>query len=327
MKIALCSSCIELAINDKFEYRTSVLNQIINSANNITILNDSEGKVLDSYQNIVTNENYELIAYWMETLNKQKKIKKVKIINNYSENIYINTLANYSLARRLLTNNEDNYEEFGEEIMKFNIELFDRHGSKSLVNNTASHSTKNLLESILEQLCILMGRSFVYKVEDFHTAELCTGLQTLGFDVYNTNKGVSDGKKAEGELDLYVQKNRLPISVIEALRESSCGMGNTNISTHLNKLLNNYDCWGLYENFLIVYYEGKNLKDFWSKYIKYMKEINSNNNFSDAIPQKEFTDITSDITEYADIKIGKGIYDRNGSDVNVYHIVCDFSVD
>ncbi len=92
--------------------------------------------------------------------------------------------------------------------------------------------------------------------------------------IYNlrdqTRCGISENGEQAGELDLELEDDYGAYAKIEAIRLSS--VDKNKIGKHINKLLYNYNMVGCRNLFLLVYYTGKNLTGFWTKYIAYIKE-------------------------------------------------------
>jgi hypothetical protein len=98
-------------------------------------------------------------------------------------------------------------------------------------------------------------------------------LQTRGFRVKDqTLSGSAASGTGLGELDIKVedQKGR-PVSIIEAMKLDSCKT--TVIDSHIMKLLRNYDCSGLKENYILVYGEVTDFEGLCKKYRDHLKHI------------------------------------------------------
>ena len=62
-----------------------------------------------------------------------------------------------------------------------------------------------------------------------------------------------------------------PVSIIEAMRLDSCKT--IVIDSHILKLLRNYDCSGLKENYILVYGEAPDFEGFCKKYRAHLDHI------------------------------------------------------
>lgn len=93
-----------------------------------------------------------------------------------------------------------------------------------------------------------------------------------------TLRGESNGGKKSGELDIYIEKNGCPMSVIEALIVNC--VDKKYISMHINKIWK-YDTAGNKENYLIIYYTGTNLSKFILKYKEFIATEHFDNKIYD----------------------------------------------
>ncbi|NJO92926.1 MAG: hypothetical protein HC831_31140 [Chloroflexia bacterium] len=127
------------------------------------------------------------------------------------------------------------------------------------------------------------------KIEDLYNDDFTHYLRDLGYiatDQTRTGKALC----TVGEVDIMIRKeNGTPVSIIEAFRLSSCGTDNTVISSHLNKLLHDYDSAGLKRNFVIIYAEAANYNTLWNNYILYITDLNSKKEFTGKNKLKSFT--------------------------------------
>lgn len=118
-----------------------------------------------------------------------------------------------------------------------------------------------------------------------------------------------------GEIDIFIHnKDNTPLSIIEALNLDS--LRKEYWALHIDKLFT-YDTTGLRVNYLIVYYTGKNLSVFWTKYKKHIQA----HNYQYA---NTLFEIVSSIN-YTDIKAARMKHLRSGEDVFVYHIVVNMA--
>ena len=98
-------------------------------------------------------------------------------------------------------------------------------------------------------------------------------LGTRGFRVKDqTLSGSSETGAGIGELDIKIEdETGRAVSIIEALNLDSCETGK--IHRHVRKLLINYDCSGLKENYILVYSSAKDFEGLCRKYREHLEHI------------------------------------------------------
>ena len=127
-----------------------------------------------------------------------------------------------------------------------------------------------------------------------------------------TRQGMSESGKGKGEVDFLLNSdNNMPIAIMEALKANS--LNKEYIDAHIDKVLTKYDPLGCLHVFLLIYYNGKNLDSFWTRYIKHM--------YNYAFPYEKETEITQVKTGYAEIKQANIGLNRKGSHVVFYSFV------
>lgn len=331
MKLSICCSCLEKASEDISKFYFSVLAPIANEKTPYQVMNDKQGIILDTYKDVILNDNSGMLLEWLEAISENGKIFKLTKEILISDNIHVNTLANTYGSRIWLTDNPQDYQNNIENIAAYNIDFLHSDDAASRLNTPytpVAFDYQQLTNLLINQLSIMMSRKQSVSIEDLHNDELSLRLEQEGYTPYDqTRRGVTGTKGNPGELDILIKsESSVYLSIIEALRESSCGSENKEIAIHLNKLLNNYDTCGLKVNYLITYCEAQNFGNFWNNYITYINDINNKEPFQPDIPQKSFVDTEEEISNFSDIRVGRGIYNRNGRDLEVYHIVCNMKV-
>ncbi|PIQ21288.1 MAG: hypothetical protein COW65_09965 [Cytophagales bacterium CG18_big_fil_WC_8_21_14_2_50_42_9] len=182
---------------------------------------------------------------------------------------------------------------------------------------------EKLLDDIFECLKTQCGRKLSHKEEDLHNDNLTDLLRAKGYNITDQTRHGGSKKKA-GELDLMVRNNSgSSLAIIEGFKAASAGSKDTNISSHINKLLqkHGYDPAGHEVNFIIVYAEAANFKKFWESYREYMDDLNNKPDFDNTYELKHFRDTGRG--KLANIRVGKAMHDREGKEVLIYHIVAD----
>ncbi|MFK7799408.1 MAG: hypothetical protein AB8E82_18295 [Aureispira sp.] len=187
-------------------------------------------------------------------------------------------------------------------------------------------SIQRQIEDDLLEICIrLIERKTTKKLEDLLNDDITDLLRTKGYLVTDqTRSGKSLVGNHAGELDIMIRdKNQLPLTIIEAFRESSAGEKNSNISNHLNKTIHNYDPAKLSMKYILVYCEAKNFVEFCQNYHWYLRLLKKNNN-----DQFLFKDISSLRMPYGDdvasLRTINSYHKVNGLDSRIKHILIDY---
>ncbi len=181
-----------------------------------------------------------------------------------------------------------------------------------------------LLVDLIDKLISMAERKHTKLIEDLHNDNLTDFLRDKGYNPSDQSRS-GKAKMTAGEIDIMIRKaNGTPISVIEAFRLSSAGSKNTVISSHISKLLNDYDTIGHERNFIIVYAEAKDFETLCENYETYMSEINGKDGFQATYPQISFKN--THISKKTDLKVYLAKHRRNGSFIEVHHLVVNLAV-
>lgn len=331
MELSICPSCIPLTSQDPNGFGLDVMMRIVAPNSPYRVLLDTPGTILKEYHKISSCDPNGFSRLWLNSLAANSKFKKLDIIICPSDNQNINVLANIysnSHGRKLITASESQYREHWDTLEAYDISLIDDSTARRLLSSSDILEDKPLLEVLINQISIMIERKTSIKLEDFHNDEIAARLETESYIANDqTRAGITGSDGNPGSLDILVKsKGQKHISIIEALRERSCGRNNSNIAKHLDKMLNDYDYLGFKTNYLITYCEASDFGSFWTNYVTYMNNINNNSHFRNNIPQVKFIDTEESISEYTNIRIGRGIYLRDGRQVEVIHIVANLHV-
>lgn len=181
-----------------------------------------------------------------------------------------------------------------------------------------------LLLDLMDKLVSMAERKYTIKIEDLHNDNLIDFLRDKGYIASDQSRS-GKAKITAGEIDIMIRKaNGTPISIIEAFRLSSAGNKNMVISSHISKLLNDYDTIGHERNFIIVYAEANDFETLCENYEVYMSEINGKDTFQATYPLISFKN--THISNKTDLKVYLAKHRRNGSFVEVHHLVVNFAV-
>lgn len=126
-----------------------------------------------------------------------------------------------------------------------------------------------------------------------------------------TRRGLSSSGISSGEVDIFVEKDKVPFTIIEALNLSS--MNKDYLAAHLNKIYT-YDTTGNNFNVCLVYAELRNFASFCEKYCNFIKEYE--------FPYPIISVDESVNNDYigSEIKILSTTHNRSGHLTTLYHI-------
>lgn len=153
---------------------------------------------------------------------------------------------------------------------------------------------------------------FASVTEDERNDFIADLLETNGYQIKDqTRRGSSAVGKSSGEIDIFVEKNGMPITIVEALNLDS--LNTTYLNTHLDKIYS-YDTLGNAFNVCLSYVKVKDFGSFWNKYCEHVRKhtypamlISSNINADKEYP-------------YSDIRFMTTTHIRSGKTTYLYHI-------
>ena len=137
-------------------------------------------------------------------------------------------------------------------------------------------------------------------------------LGAIGYTVKDqTRRGSSPTGKDSGEIDIFVSRDGLPFTVVEAMNLDS--VDTSYINKHLDKLFS-YDTSGNKFNVCLSYVKVADFASFWGKYSVHVS------NYSYPSPILSSDTSIDDEYGYSELKIMKTNHSRSGRTVNLYHI-------
>lgn len=191
------------------------------------------------------------------------------------------------------------------EVISGNSEISYSKFANGVIGALCSLQNQNIFKDATEN----ERNTYIKEILSNKYRELHFGDQTL--------KGVSASEQSSGEVDIWVEyAPGKPYTIIEALN-LNC-VNKKNIYEHITKIAT-YDAAGLEANYIIIYYEGKNIDNFWKNYQNYVRNTQFDH-------YGEIGKLTEHPTNYADIRAGVMEYDRNGKKRMLYHICVDMHV-
>lgn len=138
-------------------------------------------------------------------------------------------------------------------------------------------------------------------------------LKMAKYDVIDqTRRGISSTEKCAGEVDILIEEDGSPVTIIEALNLDSL---NTHyLDRHIDKIYR-YDTVGNMFNIILSYVSVSNFSKFCEKYFKHIKEhqyLYPLLSADDSFRVENFP--------YSDIRVMKTVHNRNGCDTVLYHV-------
>jgi hypothetical protein len=111
---------------------------------------------------------------------------------------------------------------------------------------------------------------YVNATEDERNDFIADLLETNGYRLKDqTRRGSSAAGKSSGEVDIFIEKNGLPFTIIEALNLDS--LNTSYLNTHLDKIYS-YDTAGNLFNVCLSYVKIKDFGSFWDKYCAHVRK-------------------------------------------------------
>lgn len=187
-------------------------------------------------------------------------------------------------------------------------------GTSLLLDELESEPIKKFID-ILYQICVkLQGNSkYIDASEDERNDYIRDMLDREEEYVIKdqTRRGLSASGVSSGEIDILVEMDNYPFTVIEALNLNS--LNKDYLGKHLDKIYT-YDTTGDYFNVCLVYAECKEFASFWEKYCDFVKRYK--------YPYPLVTSDESIDQKYvgSEIRIMTTTHNRSGKLTRLYHI-------
>ena len=205
----------------------------------------------------------------------------------------------------------DNIDIDGKNVLAIKIKNTDKAPS---MNFTKDLSSQDAFLKNLTVACLNLQARKLYSVasEDDRNDYIGDILEAIGYTIKDqTRRGRSATGKRAGELDIFVFKDSLPYTVIEAMNLKS--VDTTYINTHLDKIFS-YDTSGNKFNVCLSYVKTADFNVFWENYSVHVTSYNYH------IPLLSSDATIDDEYGYSELRILKTIHSRSGRETNLYHI-------
>lgn len=185
---------------------------------------------------------------------------------------------------------------------------------KERVRERKKNSKVTILQDLLSACVKLQSNSTYFAISENQRNDFVRDLLKMAkYDVIDqTRKGISSIGKCAGEVDILIEEDGLPVTIIEALNLDSL---NTHyLDRHIDKIYR-YDTIGNMFNIILSYVSVSDFSKFCEKYFKHIKEYQYIYPLISADDRFEVEDFL-----YADIRVMQTIHNRNGCDTILYHV-------
>lgn len=231
--------------------------------------------------------------------------------------------APVTCSRFIVTSVNNDYSAHVDRLISNGIHLiseFNLLESSMEQQNSITYNPTTFYHHLVDALSIIASTRS-NQLENVHNDHLRNLLRYKGYDVYDQSRmGVSQSRLNAGNLDLLIRNDQRWVTIIEPLRLTTWSA--TNILSHYNKLIDNYNPLGLLHTHIIVYYIGPN-NGFTNLYNTYKSYINglSSSDFEATVTLQEIDEPTS---EYQNVRsfIHQGTI--NGQDFICTHYCVNF---
>lgn len=268
----ICPTFLSKHIGDNSTFYKIFIERLLMSDDQIVL--DKEERLATSYLNSIRQDRAALENYisWRKMLDSRdsgKTLVSSSASAEHPENIVYNTISRAitSFSKAIITDNNNHYSEFINEINRQRIQLYNLH---NLTSSNAGAIKKKAeyteLENDLEWVLHRLGRRAEKNdSEDYNNDYLRDMLSSKAYEIKDqTREGSSMSGLGAGELDLIVEDRGTLFTLIEAMKLTA--VDTSYINKHYLKLLENYNPLEVKRTFLITYYIGANFSAWWDKY-------------------------------------------------------------
>lgn len=194
------------------------------------------------------------------------------------------------------------------------IKVYRIDGGTSLLQDKLNDPTITEFIDRLYKFCVgLQGNSlYIDASEDQRNDYIRDMLSQFNYVIKDqTRRGISSSGISSGEIDILVEKDKSPFTIIEALNLSS--MDKEYLAKHLNKIYT-YDTTGNPFNVCLTYAKVKNFASFWEKYCDFVK------GFQYPYPINSCDENIDSRYIGSEIRMMTTTHNRSGMPTKLYHI-------
>lgn len=194
----------------------------------------------------------------------------------------------------------------------FVIMLKNSHTPLSL-EFTKDDSQEAFIKNLVRACLNLQARKLYYdSSEDERNDYIGDILGAIGYSIKDqTRRGSSPTGKDSGEIDIFVSRDGLPFTIVEAMNLNS--LDTSYINKHLDKIFS-YDTSGNKFNVCLSYVKVADFASFWRKYYNYVSHYNY------PVPILSSDISIDDKYGYSELRLMKTIHDRSSRMVSLYHV-------
>lgn len=189
---------------------------------------------------------------------------------------------------------------------------------ENVMKERGREKRKNSKETILNDLlsaCVKLQSNATYyaRSENQRNDFIRDLLKMAEYDVIDQGRrGLSSIGKCPGEVDILIEEDGLPVTIIEALNLDS--LKANYLDNHIDKIYR-YDTVGNMFNIILSYVSVFDFSKFCEKYSKHIKE------YQYIYPLKSVDDeFMIEKFPYSDIRVMKTLHNRNGCETILYHV-------
>lgn len=189
-------------------------------------------------------------------------------------------------------------------------ELMEREGGREKRKN----SKVTILHDLLSACVKLQSNSMYFAISENQRNDFIRDLLKMAkYDVIDqSRRGISSIGKCAGEVDILIEEDGLPVTIIEALNLDSL---NTHyLDSHIDKIYR-YDTVGNVFNIILSYINIFDFNKFCEKYFEHIKKYQYIYPLISADDRFENGNFP-----YSDIRVMQTMHNRNGCDIILYHV-------
>lgn len=268
---------------------------------------------------------YELALYMLQALNHSEEYGYVvmgvtKTLNSYTIEGVSSTIqdrAKEPISTALSLISHEIEAEYGNicingiNILVIKLKNSDKALSLGFTKDLDSQGA--FIKNIVRACINLQARKFYSNSsEDERNDYIGDILGAIGYTVKDqTRRGSSSTGKDAGEVDIFISKDGMPFTIVEAMNLHSVDVGY--INKHLDKVFL-YDTAGSKFNVCLSYVKVADFSSFWAKYTAHVS------NYCYTVPLLYADTSIDDEYKFTELRVMNTLHNRSGRTVSLYHI-------
>ncbi len=276
----ICPSFIEAHIGDTNVFNDVFMGRLLQSQDQIIL--DENGELIGKYVERLQDDTskYQVFKVWrmlLENCNNGKMLlTSVPPAENDTNLVYtLITNAVTTFAKNIITDNNNFYSNYIGELTRQRVNLLNLQNLNTVTIQMINQKQvsydvfDNDLGWVLQRLVRRYTRSHS---EDESNDFIRDMMLSKHYGVKDqTREGKSSSGQQAGELDLIIESNGNLFTIIEAMSLQDVYKGY--IDTHYKKLLLNYNPLMVKLTFLVSYYEGTRFDVWWERYVAHISGL------------------------------------------------------